>query len=178
MLWGPRLKEVRASSRFNPSSKRMSKKTKKKTVTISIPEALRSPLREGSDAHIASEAEHAFFLRCFELYRVIELADRTLDPMIEAYSKYRTRDLFKETFQTRRFESGGDVLDGVEPGMTVVVFAMFNLVHELRLSLLYEDALPFTVKARIEATMAELKREWNLLQSEVESRLQWKFKSL
>lgn len=156
----------------------MAKKAKKSTVKIALSEALRSPFRDQSDAAIVSESDYAFFLQCYELYRVIELADRTLESMIEAYSKYRTRDLFKETLQTKPFEMTLESVRGVEPGIHATVVAMFNLIHELRLSLLYEDALPFTVKARIEAVLTELKREWNSLQPDIESRYQWTFKSL
>lgn len=156
----------------------MSKKSKKKQSAFKIPEALRSPLREESEASISSEAEHALFLRCFELYRVIELADRTLESMIESYSKYRTRDLFKETFQARYFDLDGASFEGVDPSLNAVLIAMFNRLYELRLSLLYEDGLPFTVKARVEAALSELKHEWNSIQSDIEGRYQWKFKQL
>jgi hypothetical protein len=152
------------------------RKSKKAKRAIRIPEALRSPLRDESEAFVSSDAEHALFLRCFELYRVIELADRTLESMIEAYSKYRTRDLFKETLQMRYFDSENDGLDGIDPGLNVNVIAMFNRLYELRLSLLYEDGLPFTVKARVEVILSELKREWNFIQAEVETRYQWSFK--
>ncbi|MFL5814893.1 MAG: hypothetical protein ACJ763_15060 [Bdellovibrionia bacterium] len=156
----------------------MGKKSKKSKSAIRIPEILRSPLRDESEAVVSSDAEHALFLRCFELYRVIELADRTLESMIEAYSKYRTRDLFKETLQMRYFDFDSAGLDGIDPGLNANVIAMFNRIYELRLSLLFEDGLPFTVKARVEAVLSELKREWNSIQAEVETRYQWSFKLL
>lgn len=156
----------------------MAKKAKKISAKVSISEALRSPFRDGEEAPMVTDADYAFFLQCFELYRVIELADRTLDSMVEAYSKYRTRDLFKETLATKTVALGEESLKAVEPKIHATLVAMFNLIHELRLSLLYEDALPFTVKARVEAVMAELKREWNALQPDIEARYQWKFKSL
>lgn len=139
-------------------------------------EVLRPPLRDQEEISVASDAEYAFFLQCFELYRVIDLADRTLEGMIEAYSKYRTRDLFKESFQVRQVEPTEGLLENVNPGAHAIIIGMFNLIHELRLSLLYEDALPFTVKARIEAVITELKKEWNSLQPVIEERHQWRFK--
>jgi hypothetical protein len=165
----------------------MSKKTKKKQTLFKIPNTMRSPLREESEAAISSEAEHLLFLRCYELYRVIELADRTLESMIEAYSKYRTRDLFKETLNSKYFDFDGAgfgrsdliaALEGVDPGLNTALIAMFNRLYELRLSLLYEDGLPFTVKARVEAVLSDLKNEWNSLLADLESRYQWQFKFL
>jgi hypothetical protein len=155
----------------------MASKKKKKISGFQIPESLRSPLREQAEAVLSSDAEHAFFLRCFELYRTIDLSHRTLVSMIEAYSKYRTRDLFTETFSFRFFDLGPESFTGIEPGLNTTVIAMFNLIHELRISLLHEDALPFTVKARIETALAELKREWNSLTSALESQFGWKFKT-
>jgi hypothetical protein len=161
-----------------PRESPVGKKGKKAKSAIKIPEALRSPLRDESEAFVSSDAEHALFLRCFELYRVIELADRTLESMIEAYSKYRTRDLFKETLQMRHFDFECETLEGVDPGLNATLVAMSNRLHELRLSLLYEDGLPFTVKARVESILSELKREWNSIQTDLENRYQWRLKLL
>jgi hypothetical protein len=155
----------------------MAKRSKKQIFTIQIPQTMRSPLRESEEASIGSDAEHAFFLRCFDLYRLIELVDRSLESMIEAYSKYRTRDLFKETLKPSHFDMSEEGLQGLDPNLNATVQAMFNRIHELRVSLLFEDALPFTVKARIETVLADLKHEWNSMQDRIESRYRWKFKT-
>jgi hypothetical protein len=97
--------------------------------------------------------------------------------MIEAYSKYRTRDLFKETLQFRYFDFDHKILQGAHAGLNTKILAMFNRIHELRVSLLFEDALPFTVRGRIEAALADLKREWNEQLSIIESHYGWKLKS-
>lgn len=136
------------------------------------------PVEEGADVSIGSDAERAFFLRCCELYRVLELADRRLDSMIETYSKYRTREPFKETLAFRYFDEANDFTGIIDAELDVLVVAMFNMIHELRVSLMHEDALPYTVKTRIESALSILKKEWNEIVPKLQKRYSWRLKRL
>ena len=58
----------------------------------------RSPLLDESEGlRFRDEVDHAFFLRCCELYRVLDLLERNHEKLVEVYSKYRNREQFKET---------------------------------------------------------------------------------
>lgn len=150
---------------------------KKKGIRFKLPPSVRPPIEDGAEILIRSEPEHAFFLRCWEVYRVLELADRTLDSMIESYSKYRTRDLFRETFALRYFDFRQESLDGIDSEANALLIAMFNVIHELRITLMHEDALPFTVKSRIEGSLSALKKHWDSIVPLIRERNGWKLKA-
>ncbi len=57
----------------------------------------RSPLAGEGEVSFRDEVDHAFFLRCCELYRVLDLLERNTDKLVEIYSKYRNRQQFADT---------------------------------------------------------------------------------
>lgn len=158
--------------------KPFSRGTPSREVLIQLSEGLRTPIREESELKIQSEDEHAFFLRCFELYRVLELISRRMESMIDTYSKYRTREVFAETLSYRYFDDASGKIAGSNPLLNTRLVAMFNQLHELRVSLLYEDALPHTLRTRIEGHLALLRKEWEEFIQLLETHLGWKLKSL
>jgi hypothetical protein len=138
----------------------------------------RSPLDEGVDIRFKSEVEHAFFLRCCELYRVLDLLERTKDKMIETYSKYRSRTQFTETLTFRYFDSEEALVAKFDPELAARMFFLFNFLYEMRLSLTYTDELPHTVKKQIDDSLPTLREAWNFLRDEVADRYKWNFKPL
>lgn len=161
-----------------PKKNPFSSGTPARNVSIQLSEGLKTPIREGSEIRIQNEAEHAFFLRCFELYRVLELVSRRMESMIDTYSKYRTREVFSETLAFRYFDDASGRIAESDPKLNLQLVAMFNQLHELRVSLLYEDALPHTLRTRIEGHMALLKKQWQEFVVLLESSMDWKLRSL
>lgn len=138
----------------------------------------RSPLEGEQEIRFKDEIDHAFFLRCCELYRVLDLVERTTDRLIEVYSKYRNRDPFTETLTFRYFDSEEALVAQFDPRLAANMFALFNLIYELRISLTYTDLLPLTVKKEIDDSMLTLRQSWNELRDGVERRYGWQFKKL
>jgi hypothetical protein len=138
----------------------------------------RSPLDGEQEVRFASEIDHAFFLRCCELYRVLDLVERTTEHLVEVYSKYRNRDPFKEALTFRYFDSEEALVAQFDPRLAANMFALFNLIYELRLSLTYTDLLPLTVQKEIDDAMFTLRGTWNELRDGVEARYGWQFKKL
>lgn len=138
----------------------------------------RSPLDGEQEIRFQNEIDHAFFLRCCELYRVLDLVERTTEKLIEVYSKYRNRDPFKEALTFRYFDSEEALVAKFDPRLAANLFALFNLLYELRLSLTYTDLLPLTVKKEIDDNMFTLRGNWNDLRDGVEERYGWQFKKL
>lgn len=138
----------------------------------------RSPLDGEQEIRFKDETDHAFFLRCCELYRVLDLLERTTEKLIEVYSKYRNRDPFKETLTFRYFDSEEALVAKFDPRLAANMFALFNLIYELRMSLTYTDLLPLTVKKEIDDAMLTLRDNWNQLRDGVEERYGWQFKRL
>jgi hypothetical protein len=136
------------------------------------------PLQEGEGIAIATEAEHALFLQCCEVYRVIDLLQRNLGSMVDTYSKFRTRDPFREALILRFFGVDETILCRVDPLIEAMVLAAFNRLHELKLSLVHADALPFTVRSGIERELSHLRKGWDMIREAVEARLGWKLKPL
>lgn len=153
------------------------KAKRKSTPSFTLP-TFRSPLAAGVDIHFKSEADHAFFLRCCELYRVLDLIERTEDKMIETYSKYRNRTQFKETLTFRYFDSEEALVAKFNPELAARMFFLFNFLYELRISLTYTDELPHTVKKQIDDSMLTLREGWNHLRDGVADRYKWNFKQL
>ena len=56
--------------------------------------------------------------------------------------------------------------------------SVFNVLHELKVALTHTDAMPFTVKSRIDDDLAALKDAWALIRDLLESRHGWKFKRI
>ncbi len=140
--------------------------------------ALGIPLQEGETLSIESEVDHALFLQCCEVYRVIDLLQRNLHSMVETYSKYRTRDPFRDSLILRFFGVDEAILSQIDPTVELRVLTAFNRLHELRLNLSHEDALPFTVKNKIEAELGQLRKEWDAIRECVAEKLGWKLKAL
>ncbi len=139
----------------------------------------RSPLAEdGGEIRFRHEVDHAFFLRCCELFRVLDLLDRNQEKLVEVYSKYRNRDQFKETLTFRYFDSEEALVAQFDPRLAASMFFCFNFLYELRISLAYTDLLPGTVKTEIEDSLYTLKNGWNELVDGVESKYGWKLKKL
>ena len=139
----------------------------------------RSPLgEEGGEVRFRDEVDHAFFLRCCELYRVLDLLDRNLEKLVEVYSKYRTRSQFTETLTFRYFDSEEALVAKFDPRLAASMFFCFNFLYELRISLTYTDLLPGTVKTEIEDALWTMRSGWNELVAGVESKYGWKFKPL
>lgn len=170
--------------------KKVAKKTVKKTPkaeakgfekwkfsykTFTLP-TFRSPLEGDGEVRFRDEVDHAFFLRCCELYRVLELLERKTDDLIEIYSKYRNRVQFTEVLSFRYFDSEEALVAQFEPKLAANMFFLFNFLYELRISLTYTDALPLTAKKEIDDSMWTLREGWNKLRDGVEEIYGWKFK--
>lgn len=138
----------------------------------------RSPLEGEQEIRFKDEVDHAFFLRCCELYRVLDLVERTTEKLVEVYSKYRNRDPFKEALTFRYFDSEEALVAKFDPRLAANMFALFNLLYELRISLTYTDLLPLTVKKEIDDSMLTLRESWNDLRDGVEERYGWQFKRM
>lgn len=139
----------------------------------------RSPLaEENSEIRFRDEVDHAFFLRCCELYRILDLAERNCEKLVEVYSKYRTRTQFTETLTFRYFDSEEALVAKFDPRLAASMFFCFNFLYELRISLTYTDLLPGTVKTEIEDALWTLRTGWNELVAGVEQKYGWKFKTL
>lgn len=136
----------------------------------------RSPLAGEGDIGFRDEIDHAFFLRCCELYRVIDLIDRTTDRLVEVYSKYRHRNQFMETLTFRYFDSEEALVAKFDPKLAANLFAVFNFIYELRINLTYTDELPLTVQKQIEDAQWTMIQTWNELTDGVEDKYGWKFK--
>ena len=142
-------------------------------------EAFRSPLIGSQEPLlIRTEGDHAFFLRLYELYRVLELLQRTQPRLIETYSKFRERKQFEETLTMRYFETDDAYLAKFEPNLCAILLAAFNHLIELRLFLRYTDALPSTVDTHIQESLLSLTENWNTLVEGVHARFGWNFKKL
>jgi|GEM_PF-3700115 len=139
----------------------------------------RSPLaEEGGELRFRDEVDHAFFLRCCELYRVLDLLERNIDKLVEVYSKYRNRAQFTETFTFRYFDSEEALVAKFDPRLAASMFFLFNFLYELRINLTYTDVLPGTIKTEIEDALWTLRQGWNELVDGVEKKYSWKFKKL
>lgn len=125
-----------------------------------------------------NEVDHAFFLRCCELYRVLDLLERNMDKLVEVYSKYRNRAQFTETLTFRYFDSEEALVAHFDPKLAASMFFLFNYLYELKISLTYTDDLPLTVKTQIEDARWTLTESWNQLTEGVEAKYAWKFKKL
>lgn len=145
--------------------------------TFSLP-TFRSPLEGQGEVRFRDEVDHAFFLRCCELYRVLELLDRRTDELVEVYSKYRNRAQFTETLTFRYFDSEEALVALFDPKLAAGMFSLFNLLYEMRIGLTYTDALPLTVKQEIQDKMLTLRDAWNELVDGVRERYEWDFKKL
>lgn len=142
-------------------------------------EAFRSPLIESEEKIlIRSELDHAFFLRACELYRVMELLQRTLPKAIETYSKYRERKQFEEMLTMRYFETDDEWICRFDPNLTAIMLAIFNHLIELRIFLRYTDALPSTVDTHIQESLLTLTENWNMYVDGVHAKFGWNFKKL
>jgi hypothetical protein len=138
----------------------------------------RSPLTGEGDVHFRDEVDHAFFLRCCELYRVLDLLERNTDKLIEIYSKYRNRQQFTDTLAFRYFDSEEALVAKFDPLLAASMFFLFNYLHELRISMTYTDDLPLTLKKDIDDAMWTLREGWNKLRDGVELKYGWTFKRL
>lgn len=138
----------------------------------------RSPLTGEGDIRFRDEVDHAFFLRCCELYRVLELLERKLDDFVEVYSKYRKREQFTEVLTFRYFDSEEALVAKFDPRLAASMFFCFNFLYELRLTLTYTDELPGAVKTQIDDSLWTLRQGWNELVDGVEKKYGWSFKKL
>jgi hypothetical protein len=164
-------------TKAKPKAKANSKQWAFQYKSFTLP-TFRSPLEGVQEMRFKDEIDHAFFLRCCELYRVLDLVERTTDKLIEVYSKYRNREPFKETLTFRYFDSEEALVAQFDPRLAANMFALFNLIYELRISLTYTDLLPLTVKTQIDDSMFTLRQSWNELRDGVEERYGWQFKKL
>lgn len=138
----------------------------------------RSPLAGEGSIRFRDEVDHAFFLRCCELYRVLDLLERNQEKLVEVYSKYRNREQFKETLTFRYFDSEEALVAKFDPRLSASMFFCFNFLYELRISLTYTDVLPGTVKTEIDDSLYTLRQGWNSLVDGVEQMYGWQFKKL
>lgn len=161
-----------------PAKKAAAKGVWKHRYTKFTLPTFRSPLEGEGDISFRHEVDHAFFLRCCELYRVLDLLERSSAHLVEVYSKYRNRNQFTETLNFRYFDSEEALVAQFDPRLGANLFAMFNFLYELRISLTYTDNLPLTVKKEIDDSMYTLRASWNSLRDGVEKMYGWKFKKL
>ena len=138
----------------------------------------RSPLDGEIEVHFRDEVDHAFFLRCCELYRVLDLLERTTEDLIDIYSKYRNREQFTQVLTFRYFDSEEALVAKFDPFLAANMFFLFNYLYELRISLTYTDDLPLTVKKEIDDAMWTLRDGYNRLRDGVQEKYGWSFKRL
>ncbi len=138
----------------------------------------RSPLADETAIRFRDEVDHAFFLRCCELYRVLDLLERSSENLIEVYSKYRKHTQFTETLTFRYFDSEEALVAKFDPRLAASMFFCFNFLYELRISFTYTDLLPGTVKTEIDDALWTLRTGWNELVDGVEKKYAWIFKKL
>jgi hypothetical protein len=160
-----------------PSALGTSRRYIKKYRTFQLP-TFRSPLEGQGEVRFGNEVEHALFLRCCELFRVLDLLERSTDRLIEVYSKYRNREPFRETLAFRYFDSEEALVAQFDPRLAAQMFSLFNLIYELRISLTYTDALPLTVKKEIDDHLLTLKEAWNQLTDGLQEEYGWSFKKI
>ncbi len=144
-------------------------------ATFTLP-TFRSPLSSDKDIGFKDEIDHAFFLRCCELYRVLDLMDRNTEKLIDVYSKYRNREQFTHTLTFRYFDSEEAMVAQFDPRLAASLFFLFNLIYEMKIRLTYTDDLPLTVKKDIDDTMITLKESWNSLTEGIYEKYSWEFK--
>jgi hypothetical protein len=154
-----------------PAAKKATYSYKKFTLPT-----FRSPLAGEGEVSFESVVDHAYFLRCCELYRVLDLLDRTTDKLVDVYSKYRNRNQFTETLTFRYFDSEEALVARFDPKLAADMFFLFNFLYELRIALTYTDELPMATKKQIDDSMLTLKESWNALVDAVEARYGWQFK--
>ena len=176
-MMGDMKKKATKNSKKKPSAKGSASGWKHRYKKFSFP-TFRSPLVEQGEVSFRDEVDHAFFLRCCELYRVLDLLERTTDDLIEVYSKYRNRTQFTETLTFRYFDSEEALVAQFDPQLAAKVFFLFNFLYELRISLTYTDELPLTAKKEIDDAMLTLREGWNELTEGVKERYGWEFKKL
>lgn len=164
-------------AKLAPRAVKVSSGWKHRYKKFSLP-TFRSPLAVEENISFRDEVDHAFFLRCCELYRVLDLVERTTENLIEVYSKYRHRTQFTETLTFRYFDSEEALVAHFEPRLAANLFFLFNLIYELRISLTYTDDLPLTVKQQIDDSMLTLRDAWNELTVGVKEKYGWEFKKL
>ncbi len=140
--------------------------------------AIASPLNREDDLRISTPAQHAMFLRCCELYRIIDLNVRSLPELIEVYSKFRTRDHFKESFTFRHFDADLSALAQCDADLVLHQNVLFNILHELKISLSYTDALPHTIRTEIERVVHVAAKAWNDHRDILQQRYGWDFKRI
>jgi hypothetical protein len=138
----------------------------------------RTPLADESDIRFRDEVDHAFFLRCCELYRVLDLLERNREKLVDVYSKYRKHSQFTETLTFRYFDSEEALVAKFDPRLAARMFFLFNFLYELRISLTYTDNLPGTVKTEVDDALFTLRAGWNELVEGVVEKYDWKFKKL
>jgi hypothetical protein len=138
----------------------------------------RSPLADDGDIRFHGEIDHAFFLRCCELYRVLDLLERSQEKLVDVFTKYRKHSQFTETLTFRYFDSEEALVAKFDPRLAARMFFLFNFLYELRISLTYTDNLPGTVKTEIDDAMFTLRGGWNELVDGVVEKYEWKFKKL
>jgi hypothetical protein len=171
-------KKIGDKKRPKPATARqVAGRWKHRYQTFSLP-TFRSPLEGQGEVRFRDEVDHAFFLRCCELYRVLDLLERTTEQLIETYSKYRSRTQFTETLNFRYFDSEEALVALFEPQLAGRMFFLFNFLYELRISLTYTDDLPLTVKQSIDDSMLTLREAWNELVDGVRDQYGWQFKKL
>lgn len=163
------------------AKKRIIKKQKKLNYSYKkfVLPTFRSPLAdELLEIHFRDEIDHAFFLRCCELYRVLDLLERHTEKLVETYSKYRHRTAFTEALTFRYFDSEEALVAKFDPLLAANMFFLFNFLYELRITLTYTDDLPLTVRKEIDDAMWTLREAWNRLTDGVFEKYGWKFKKL
>ncbi len=157
------------------AAKVLPEKWKYRYAKFSLP-TFRSPLAGEGEISFRHEVDHAFFLRCCELYRVLDLLERNIDRLVEVYSKYRNRAQFTETLTFRYFDSEEALVAQFDPKLAALLFSLFNFLYEQRISLTYTDDLPLTVKKQLEDGLWTLTETWNQLTDGVQAKYGWQFK--
>lgn len=162
------------------STKRTAQKVAKKDFGINWGglnhASLRFPLREDSPLEIRSEREYATFLLAWEAYRILDLLDRRAIDLVDQYSKFRSREQFTEALRSQYFENSWPMMSLVEFELGIRLSSVFNVLHELKVALTHTDAMPYTVKSRIDDDLSALKDAWTLLRDLLEARYGWRMK--
>ena len=135
-----------------------------------------SPLENGKNVSFKNEVEHAFFLRCWEIYRLISLIIRRKNEMIHFFSMFRDNKQFADVFALRRLNFDEFQSAKFDPELNALAMVLFDTLNELRIYVSYTDQLPLTVQHELEITMVLIRKNWNCLAKLTEKKYGWAMK--
>jgi hypothetical protein len=163
------------NNRSLPRSKKKSTNPRRIELQGLSPRGYHFPLETEHPVIIEDEVQHALFQRCCELYRMMDLLRRQTPALIEAYSRFHSRHQFVEALQCRHFSLDGELAARLDPELLIWTNSLFNMLHELKVSLSCTEALPHTLQAEIEGALYLLIEGWERVRPMVQEKYGWAF---